>query len=59
MTLEVSFVIAEGDVWVDPDGTAWRVQAAGGERVLFERTAVTDEDPKTVVRNWRKVGDGP
>lgn len=53
-TTTVSFRITDGDVWVDPGGTAWYVDFVVDGKVHLHRRAATQVDTKTLVREWRR-----
>lgn len=51
------FAVEEGNVWVDPEGTAWKVKHLGPFTTHLERTAVTHVDTRDMVRTWRQMND--
>lgn len=54
---EVTFVVEEGDVWIDPEGIAWKVVRVDAFIAYLERSSTNSVDMRNMVRTWRKMGD--
>lgn len=56
-TVTVSFTVKIGDVWIDPNKTAWYVRRLDADDVTLERTVMDRVSHRDLARKWRKMGE--
>lgn len=55
--VQIFFTVNKGDIWIDPEGIAWKVTFNDDLTTYLERKMTKQVVTRDMVRTWRMMGD--